>query len=61
MKTKETRTEKDYDRLLKKEMTVYESEGVRGENLTLINDYLMTLKPTNVGIERAFFAAWIYM
>ena len=57
MKRKETRTEKDYDKILKKEMTVYESEGVRGENLTLIYDYLMTLKPTSVEAERAFSAA----
>ncbi len=38
-------------------MTVYENEGVRGENLSLIYDYLMTLKPTSVEAERAFSVA----
>jgi hypothetical protein len=56
-KLKDTRTEKDYNKILKKEMAVYESEGVRGENLSLVYDYPMTLKPTSVEAERAFSAA----
>jgi hypothetical protein len=39
MKRKETRTEKDYDKILKKEITVYENGRVRGENLSMIYDY----------------------
>jgi hypothetical protein len=56
MKRKETRTEKDYDKILKKEITVYENGRVRGENLFMIYDYLMTLRPTSVETERAFSA-----
>ncbi|CAH0403229.1 unnamed protein product [Chilo suppressalis] len=48
---------KDYDKNLKKEMSLFETEGVRGENLSLIYDFLMTLKPTSVEAERAFSAA----
>ncbi len=55
-KQKETRTKKDYDKILKK-MIVYENEGVRGKNLSLIYDYLMALKPTSVEAERSFSAA----
>ncbi len=41
-----------------KEMTVYENEVVRGENPSLIYDYLMTLKPTSVEAERSFSALY---
>lgn len=47
----------DYEKILKKEMSVYESEGVRGEHLSMVYKYLMTLKPTSVEAERAFSAA----
>lgn len=47
----------DYEKVLKKEMSVYETEGVRGEHLSMVYDYLMTLKPTSVEAERAFSAA----
>ncbi|KAJ8703695.1 hypothetical protein PYW08_002152 [Mythimna loreyi] len=47
----------DFDKILKKEMTAFESEGVRGEYLSAINDYLLTIKPTSVEAERAFSAA----
>ncbi|XP_023240464.1 tyrosine-protein phosphatase 99A-like, partial [Centruroides sculpturatus] len=61
MKRKETSTEKDYDKLLKKEMAVYESEGVRGENLSLIYHYLMTLKPTSIEAEKALYRIQIFL
>lgn len=49
--------EKDYEKVLKKEMTALESDGVRGEYLSAIYDYLLTIKPTRVEAERAFSAA----
>ncbi|CAF4947379.1 unnamed protein product [Pieris macdunnoughi] len=49
--------EKDFDKVLKKEMTTFESDGVRGEYLSAIHDYLLTIKPTSVEAERAFSAA----
>lgn len=52
-----TKKEKDFDKVLKKEMTAFESEGVRGEYLSTIHDYLLTIKPTSVEAERAFSAA----
>ncbi|XP_063836802.1 probable ATP-dependent RNA helicase DDX46 [Ostrinia nubilalis] len=47
----------DYEKVLKKEMSVYETERVRGEYLSMVYDYLMILKPTSVEAERAFSAA----
>lgn len=38
-------------------MTTFESDGVRGEYLSAIHDYLLTIKPTSVEAERAFSAA----
>lgn len=52
-----TKKEKDFDKVLKKEMTTFESDGVRGEYLSAIHDYLLTIKPTSVEAERAFSAA----
>lgn len=52
-----TKKEKDFEKVLKKEMTTFESEGVRGEYLTAIHDYLLSIKPTSVEAERAFSAA----
>ncbi|CAH0731006.1 unnamed protein product, partial [Brenthis ino] len=51
-----TKKEKDFYKVLKKEMT-FESDGVRGEYLSAIHDYLLTIKPTSVETERAFSAA----
>ncbi|KAL3277574.1 hypothetical protein HHI36_012917 [Cryptolaemus montrouzieri] len=47
----------DYEKVLKKEMSVYETEGVRGEHLSLVCDYIMILKPTSVEAEMAFSVA----
>lgn len=52
-----TRKEKDFVKVLKKEMTAYKTDGVKGKYLTLMHDYLLTLKPTSVEAERAFSAA----
>lgn len=52
-----TRKEKDFEKVLKKEMTAYKTDGVKGKYLTLMHDYLLTLKPTSVEAERAFSAA----
>ncbi len=41
-------------------MIVYDNEGVRGKNLTLIYDYLMRLKPTSVEAESFFPQPGIY-
>ncbi|GBM48897.1 hypothetical protein AVEN_91864-1 [Araneus ventricosus] len=46
--------EKDYEKTLRKEMTAYESEGVRGKYLSSIHEYLLTIKPTSVEAVRAF-------
>lgn len=51
------RREADYEKTLKKEMSSYEIEGVRGKNLSLMYDFLITVKPTSVEAERAFSAA----
>jgi len=47
----------DYDKVLKKEMTDYECDGIKGKYLSIIYDYLMTIAPTSVEAERAFSAA----
>lgn len=52
-----TKKQKDFEKILKKEMTAYESEGVRGKYLSFIHEYLLTIKPTSVEAERAFSAA----
>ncbi|GBO06736.1 hypothetical protein AVEN_82207-1 [Araneus ventricosus] len=56
MKTysKNTKKEKEFEKILKKEMTEYESEGVRGKYLSSIHEYLLTIKPTSVEAERVF-------
>ena len=47
----------DFEKLLKKEMSAYESNGVRSKFLSLTYNYLMTISPTSVEAERAFSAA----
>lgn len=39
---------------LRQEMKLFEDGGTRGYNLSLIYDYLLTVKPTSVESERAF-------
>ena len=47
----------DFEKLLKKEMPAYESNGVRVKVLSITYNYLMTISPTRVEAERAFSAA----
>ncbi|XP_060801934.1 uncharacterized protein LOC132903887 [Amyelois transitella] len=49
--------QKDYEKILKKEMACFESDGIRGEYLTLAYEYIMTVQPTSVEAERAFSAS----
>ncbi|GBM63321.1 hypothetical protein AVEN_11384-1 [Araneus ventricosus] len=48
-----TKKEKGFEKMLRKEMTEYEREGVRGKYLSFIHEYLLTIKPS-VEEERAF-------
>ena len=41
-----TRKEKDLEKVLKIEMTAYETDRVKGNYLTLMQDYLLRLKLT---------------
>ena len=47
----------DFEKLLKKEISAYESNRVRGKFLSITYNYLMTISPTSVEAERAFSAA----
>ncbi|GBL97676.1 Carnitine O-acetyltransferase [Araneus ventricosus] len=49
-----TKKEKDFEEILKKEMTAYESERVQGKYLSSIHEDLLTIKLTSVEAERAF-------
>ncbi|GBN17013.1 hypothetical protein AVEN_74390-1 [Araneus ventricosus] len=51
-----TKKEKDFEKILEKEMTAYESEGFRGKYLSSIHEYLLIIKPS-VEAEMAFSAA----
>lgn len=51
------RKEKNYEKILKKEMAAFENDGIKEKYLTLLHDYLLTIKPTSVEAERAFSAA----
>lgn len=46
-----------FEKILKKEMSAYESDGVRDKFLSMTYSYLMTISPTSVEAERAFSAA----
>lgn len=45
------------DKILKKEMSVFEGDGTRGKYLRMAYEYLLTVTPTSVEAERAFSAA----
>lgn len=47
----------DIDKTLKKEMSVFESDGTKGKYLCMAYEYLVTITPTSVEAERAFSAA----
>uniref|UniRef100_A0A2A4JJD4 HAT C-terminal dimerisation domain-containing protein n=1 Tax=Heliothis virescens TaxID=7102 RepID=A0A2A4JJD4_HELVI len=60
-KTRPDNKQKDYEKNLKKEMACFESDGIRGEYLTLAYEYIMTVQPISVETERAFSASgYIY-
>ncbi|KAF2881887.1 hypothetical protein ILUMI_24292 [Ignelater luminosus] len=56
-KKKPDNKQKDYEKILKKEMPCFESDGIRRQYLTLAYDYILTVQPTSVEAERAFSAA----
>lgn len=56
-KKKPDNKQKDFEKILKKEMTFFESDGIRGEYLTLAYEYILTVQPTSVEAERAFSAS----
>ncbi|KAF2894215.1 hypothetical protein ILUMI_11958, partial [Ignelater luminosus] len=56
-KKKPDNKQKDYEKILKKEMACFESGGIRGQYLTLTYDYILTVQPNSVEAERAFSAA----
>jgi len=47
----------DIDKILKKEMSAFESDGTKGKYLRMTYEYLLTITPTSVEAERAFSAA----
>ena len=47
----------DIDKILKKEMSAFESDGTKGKYLHLAYEYLLTITRTSVEAERAFSAA----
>lgn len=47
----------DIDKILKKEMSAFESDGTKGKYLRMPYEYLLTITPTSVEAERAFSAA----
>ncbi|KAF2891366.1 hypothetical protein ILUMI_14808 [Ignelater luminosus] len=42
-KKKSDKKQKDYEKILKKEMACFESDGIRGQYLTLVYDYILTV------------------
>ncbi|KAF2886490.1 hypothetical protein ILUMI_19684 [Ignelater luminosus] len=56
-KKKPDKMQKDYEKILKKEMACFEFDEIRGQYLTLAYDYILTVQPTSVEAERAFSAA----
>ncbi len=51
----------DITKCLKKEMSLFEDEGLRGKYLQQVYDLLLTIRPTSVESERAFSAAGVIM
>ena len=49
----------DIIKCLKKEMSLFKDEGVRGKYLQQVYDLLLTIRPTSVESERAFSAAGV--
>lgn len=47
----------DIDKILKKKMGAFESDGTKGKYLRMAYEYLLTIIPTSVEAERAFSAA----
>lgn len=51
----------DITKCLKKEMSLFEDEGLRGKYLQQVYDLLLTIRPTSVESERAFSAAGVIL
>ncbi|CAH1991404.1 unnamed protein product [Acanthoscelides obtectus] len=49
--------QKDFEKILKKEMAYFESDGTRGEYVTLAYEYILTVQPTSLEAESAFSAS----
>ena len=47
-------TPNNIEKIVKREMYIFEAEGKRGTNLELANEHLKTIRPTSVESERAF-------
>ncbi|KAF2890274.1 hypothetical protein ILUMI_15899 [Ignelater luminosus] len=54
IKKKPDNKQKDYEKILKKEMACFESDGIRGQYLTLAYNCILTVQPTSVEAKRAF-------
>jgi hAT family C-terminal dimerisation region len=52
-------TSQELMKVIRQEMTLFESGGTRGRYLQLVYDYIMSVPPTSVEAERAFSAAGI--
>lgn len=48
---------KDLIKLIRAEVKYFESEGIKGKHLSIVHNYLNTVRPTSVDAERAFSAA----
>lgn len=51
---KETSSQRDFSKVIKREIAVLEDGGGRGINLEKMYRFLLTIKPTSVDAERAF-------
>jgi hypothetical protein len=45
---------KDFSKAIRKEIAIFEEEGIRGKYLQNCHDYVKNIKPTSVESERAF-------
>ena len=58
---KQPQRARDIIKCLKKEMSLFKDEGVRGKYLRQVYDLLLTIQPTSVESKRAFSAAGIIL
>lgn len=50
-------TSQNFEKIIRAEMSEFESTGIKGKYLSLVHNYLNTITPTSVEAERAFSAA----